>query len=75
MGIRQTAVPLGAGLGALVIPSLAAGEGISTALLFPATVCAISAVICGIGVLDPPRPPRADAPAADLSNPYRGSSA
>ncbi len=75
MGIRQTAVPLGAGLGALVIPRLAAGEGISTALLFPATVCAISAVICGVGVLDPPRPPRADAPAADLCNPYRGSSA
>jgi MFS family permease len=73
MGIRQTAVPLGAGLGALVIPRLAAGEGVSAALLFPAVVCAVSAVICGVGVLDPPRPPRAEAPAEHLANPYRGS--
>lgn len=44
-------------------------------MLFPATVCAVSAVICGVGVLDPPRPPRAEAPAEDLANPYRGSAA
>jgi MFS family permease len=73
MGIRQTAVPLGVGLGAVVIPRLAATEGVSAALLFPAIVCAISAVICAVGVLDPPRPPRAEAPAEDLANPYRGS--
>src|SRR5689334_4096770 len=48
MGIRQTAVPLGAGLGALVIPRLAASHGVSTALLFPAVVCAVAAVICGL---------------------------
>ena len=29
---------------------------------------------CAVGVLDPPRPPRAEADAADLANPYRGSS-
>jgi MFS family permease len=75
MGIRQMAVPLGAGLGALVIPRLAAAEGVSVALLFPAAVCAVSALICGVGVLDPPRPPRAEAPAVDLANPYRGSAA
>lgn len=75
MGIRQTAVPLGAGLGALVIPRLAAAEGVSVALLFPAIVCAVSALVCGVGVLDPPRPPRAQAPAQDLANPYRGSAA
>ncbi|MDF2825186.1 MAG: Major facilitator superfamily 1, partial [Mycobacterium sp.] len=73
MGIRQMAVPLGAGLGALVIPRLAASHGVSTALLFPAVVCAVAAVICGLGVLDPPRPPRAEAPPEDLANPYRGS--
>lgn len=73
MGIRQMAVPLGAGLGALVIPRIAASQGVSAALLFPATVCAVAAVICGLGVLDPPRPPRAEAPAEDLANPYRGS--
>ncbi|CAN5465836.1 MFS transporter [soil metagenome] len=73
MGIRQTATPLGVGLGALVIPQLAASHGVSAALLFPAIVCAVSAVISAVGVLDPPRPPRAEAPAEDLANPYRGS--
>jgi sugar phosphate permease len=75
MGIRQTAQPLGVGLGALVIPRLAQSHGISVALVFPAVVCAISAVICLVGVLDPPRPPRAEAPAEHLANPYRGSAA
>ena len=73
MGIRQTAQPLGVGLGALVIPQLAESNGVTAALLFPAIACAAAAVISAIGVLDPPRPPRAEAPAADLANPYRGS--
>ncbi|MHC9296480.1 MFS transporter [Mycobacterium sp. LTG2003] len=74
MGIRQTATPLGVGLGALVIPRLAESYGPSTALLFPAVVCVLSAVVCAIGVLDPPRPPRHEAPPEHLANPYRGSS-
>lgn len=74
MGIRQTATPLGVGLGALVIPRVAESHGVGTALLFPAVVCVLSAVICAIGVLDPPRLPRAEAPAEHLANPYRGSS-
>jgi MFS family permease len=74
MGIRQTAQPLGVGLGALVIPRLAEGHGVSVALLFPAVVCAVSAVVCAIAVIDPPRPPRHEADEADLANPYRGSS-
>jgi sugar phosphate permease len=74
MGIRQTAQPLGVGLGALVIPQLAEARGVTAALLFPAIACAAAAVISAVGVLDPPRPPRADAPAGDLANPYRGSS-
>ncbi|ANE81335.1 MFS transporter [Mycobacterium adipatum] len=74
MGIRQTATPLGVGLGALVIPRVAESQGVATALLFPAAVCVLSAVICAVGVLDPPRPPRAEAPAEHLANPYRGSS-
>ena len=73
MGIRQTAQPLGVGLGALVIPRLAEHHGIGPALLFPAAVCAASAVACAVGVSDPPRPPRAEAPAEHLANPYRGS--
>jgi MFS family permease len=37
-------------------------------------VCALAAVVSAIGVLDPPRPPRAEAPADHLANPYRNSS-
>ncbi|MHA3022699.1 MFS transporter [Mycobacterium sp. BMJ-28] len=74
MGIRQTATPLGVGLGALVIPRLAETHGVATALLFPAVVCALAAAMCLVGVIDPPRPPRAEAPDAHLANPYRGSS-
>ncbi|MDZ4265355.1 MAG: MFS transporter, partial [Mycobacterium sp.] len=73
MGIRQTAQPLGVGVGALVIPRVAESHGVSGALLFPAIVCLASAVICALAVVDPPRPPRADAPPGDLANPYRDS--
>lgn len=75
MGIRQTAQPLGVGLGALVIPRLAESSGVSAALLFPAIACLIAGVVTAAGVIDPPRPPRSSAPATDLANPYRGSSA
>src|SRR6476469_10573463 len=60
MGIRQTATPLGVAVGALVIPQLAEHSGVAVALLFPAIVCAAGAVISAIGVLDPPRPSRAE---------------
>ncbi len=73
MGIRQTAQPLGVAFGALVIPRLAQSHGVDVALLFPTIVCAVAAVICAIAVADPPRPPRAEAPAEHLANPYRGS--
>jgi sugar phosphate permease len=73
MGIRQMAQPLGVGLGALVIPRLAETHGVSAALLFPAVVCALSAVVCAVAVKDPPRPPRTEATEGDLANPYRGS--
>jgi sugar phosphate permease len=73
MGIRQTAQPLGVAFGALVIPRLAQTHGVAVALLFPAMVCAVAAFVCAVGVLDPPRPPRAEAPAEHLVNPYRGS--
>ena len=73
MGIRQTAQPLGVGLGALVMPQLAEHHGMGAALMFPAAVCALAAVVCAVAVIDPPRPPRAEAPPEDLANPYRGS--
>ena len=72
MGIRQTAQPLGVALGALVIPRLAESQGIGAALVFPAVVCALSAVISAIGVIDPPRPPQGRVEPR-LANPYRGS--
>lgn len=73
MGIRQTAQPLGVGLGALVIPRLAENYGVAVALLFPAAVCAVAAVVCAVAVKDPPRPARAEAAEHELANPYRGS--
>src|SRR5258707_7468461 len=60
MGIRQTAQPLGVGLGALVIPHLAESHGVAAALLFPAVVCAVSAVAGAGGPVGAPpaaRPP------------------
>jgi MFS family permease len=73
MGIRQTAQPLGVGLGALVMPRVAESHGVGAALLFPAVVCAASAVVSAIWVIDPPRPPREQAAEEHLTNPYRGS--
>jgi len=72
MGIRQTAQPLGIALAALVIPELAK-RSFSTALLFPAVLCAAAAVLSALGVKDPPRPIRADASDAQLANPYRST--
>ncbi|WP_445169574.1 MFS transporter [Mycolicibacterium sp. Dal123E01] len=73
MGIRQTAQPLGVAFGALVIPRVAQTHGVGMALLFPAIICGVAAVVCAMFVADPPRPPRAEAPAEHLANPYRGS--
>lgn len=73
MGIRQTAQPLAVAVGALVIPRLAQSHGVSVALIFPAALCAFAAVVCAVGAIDPPRPERAEAPAEQLANPYRGS--
>ena len=73
MGVRQTAQPLGVGLGALVMPQIAHSHGTGAALLFPAALCALAAVVCAVAAIDPPRPARSEAPAADLANPYRGS--
>ncbi len=73
MGVRQTAQPLGVGVGALVIPRVADHHGVSAALLFPAIVCLASAVISAAAVIDPPRPARERTAEKDLANPYRDS--
>jgi len=72
MGIRQTALPLGIALGALVMPELAE-HGARPALMFPAMACTIATVASAIGIVDPPRKPRKAATPEELANPYRGS--
>jgi sugar phosphate permease len=72
MGTRQTAQPLGVALAALALPSLARGHGAQEALLFPAALCGLAALLVWLLVADPPRPPRR---AGELAaSPYRGSS-
>lgn len=68
MGIRQTGQPIGVGIGALSIPLVAHEFGIAAALLVPAVLAGVAAVGCLIGIIDPPRPPRAESTGA---NPYR----
>ncbi|MFD6857746.1 MFS transporter [Rhodococcus sp. NPDC060090] len=76
MGIRQMSVPLGVAASALVMPQLARDHGIAWALAFPAIVCGVAAVACAVGIVDPPRPDRAEAARTGaLANPYRAGSA
>ncbi|WP_176444113.1 MFS transporter [Rhodococcoides kyotonense] len=74
MGIRQMSVPLGVAIAALTIPPIARDHGVAAALLVPAAICALGALLC-LGVVDPPRPDRAAAEQQGLlANPYRASS-
>ncbi|MGV9681036.1 MFS transporter [Nocardia sp. NPDC003482] len=70
MGIRQTAQPLGVGIGALTIPVVAAAQGFSVAILVPAVMAGLAAAACAVGIVDPPRP--GGAGATKPVNPYRG---
>ncbi|MEO7016567.1 MAG: MFS transporter [Leifsonia sp.] len=58
MGIRQMCQPVGVAIAALTIPQLAVSGGIPLALTVPAVLCAVSALLCVIGIVDPSRPPR-----------------
>ncbi len=74
MGIRQTALPLGVGIAAFVVPVTADAQGLRAALLVPVALCAVAAVAVVAFVVDPPRPTRAEAEGlGQLANPYRGS--
>ncbi|MEV4311659.1 MFS transporter [Actinocrispum sp. NPDC049592] len=68
MGIRQTAQPLGVGLAAISLPPLGHHFGFRAALLLPAGLCLLSALLVAIIVIDPPRPERTT---AETSSPYR----
>ncbi|MCZ4498908.1 MAG: major facilitator superfamily 1 [Marmoricola sp.] len=72
MGVRQMAQPVGVGLAAIAIPVVAAHAGIGQALAVPAVFAVVTALACGLWVLDPARPPRPSDVAA--ANPYRGNS-
>jgi sugar phosphate permease len=72
MGTRQTAQPLGVALAALGLPVLARAHGPYLALVFPAGLCALAAVLVLTLVADPPRPPRAPG-TPPPGSPYRGS--
>ena len=75
MGIRQTALPLGIGLAAFIVPVTAEAQGLRAALLVPTVVCAVATVAVALLVVDPLRPTREEAAASgQLANPYRGSS-
>jgi sugar phosphate permease len=73
MGVRQTAQPLGVALAAAVLPVLGAHVGPREALLFPAGLCALAALLVFALVADPARAPRVPGGAPPAS-PYRGSS-
>ncbi|QWS35205.1 MFS transporter [Curtobacterium aetherium] len=79
MGIRQMSQPLGVTLAAVTVPQLAEGDGVRAALVLPVVLCAVLAVLCAVGIVDPPRPARAAArtgEAADpvpTANPYRST--
>ena len=74
MGVRQAAQPLGIALGALVIPEIAAGARSATsALMFPAILCAVSAILSVVAITDPPRKEWDEATEEELANPYRRS--
>jgi MFS family permease len=74
MGVRQAAQPLGIALGALVIPELAEHSRSATwGLIFPAVLCAVSAVLSVVAIVDPPRKDWDEATEQELANPYRGS--
>lgn len=71
MGIRQMSQPLGVTLAAVTVPQLAESAGIRASLVLPVALCAVLAVLCAIGIVNPPRASRAEAPAAHVANPYR----
>jgi sugar phosphate permease len=74
MGTRQTAQPLGVAVAALGLPPLARAHGVHLALAFPASLCALAALLVFVLVADPPRPAAVPG-AVPPGSPYRGSSA
>jgi sugar phosphate permease len=71
MGIRQTGLPLGVGLAALLVPNVVKAYDLATTLLLITGISAVATLLCAVLIVDPPRPTRSEA--ADLGhlvNPY-----
>jgi MFS family permease len=80
MSIRQTAVPLGGGLGALILPWLASTGGFRPVYGVLAVMCAVSAGLAWLWLHEPPETPVAvrarshaasDSPSAPAISPLR----
>jgi len=71
MGIRQMATPTGVGVAAITMAVIASEHGIQAAMLVPTVATALSALVVAAVVIDPPRP---DATALSITNPYRADS-
>lgn len=72
MGIRQTALPLGVGVGALLVPNVVEAEGLRATFSIIAAICAVATIASLTLLVDPPRPTRAEASdRGQLENPYR----
>lgn len=74
MGVRQISQPLGVSVAAVLVPAFVGGAGVGAALLLSAVLTGVLAVLCAIGIRNPPRAPRAEAVLARPANPYRAGS-
>lgn len=70
MGIRQTSQPLGVAVAGVSLPALAGSGDPFGALLFPAALCLLAAVLVATLAPDPPREPAAQGSERPRS-PYR----
>ena len=72
MGLRQMALPIGMGVGALLVPPLVAGDEVWPAFAVCGAVVAVFAALSVAFVVNPPRPARAVDAEGRPANPYRG---
>jgi len=72
MGLRQMALPLGTGAGAVLVPALVADGELWRPLLVSAGVVALAAVASIVFIVNPPRPERPVDAEGRPANPYRG---
>jgi sugar phosphate permease len=70
LGIRQTAVPVGGGLAAVILPALAAGRGLGAAFLALAIASAVAAGAALIWLREAPAAPE-DAITGHVTSPLR----